>query len=265
MKKKKFSSFKENQMLFESWRGYAHSESPLVTKEIEEILSSLHEGMLEEGALQAIGNISKKLGVNKLLLIAAATGMLAPSTANAGVLDKFNSIANNVRDQITQVADQAKSQLTPEDSEALEQIGQEKDNAKGVKASPRSLSDQVKTFYEEFLGKVKTIKEIEKSKDISVYEITLSTGDVKIVAASPVDMGMYDLDADSALDDATRNASGILLKIAGKVSDAENFEYEGPGARQQGFMFLDKDGKQVSRAVASEDKGHSGYVLVTMP
>ena len=112
---KKFSSFKEQQLLVENWRKFAHPRPTQLEEEIIKILNQVNEGDLNEGALEVMGKVAKKLKFDRLVLIAAMTGALAPSTANAGILDDINNNINafgvEVQNQIKKTAGEAEYEL----------------------------------------------------------------------------------------------------------------------------------------------------------
>jgi len=97
------------KQILNEWKQY--TDSVLLEEEIVEILNQLNEGDLNEGALEVMGRVAKKLGLDKLLLIGAMTGAMAPSTANANVLDDINAFGVNVKNQIVQTAEKAKDEL----------------------------------------------------------------------------------------------------------------------------------------------------------
>ena len=108
---KKFSSFKNQQILAENWRKFAHPQPTQLEEEIMEILNQVNEGDLNEGALEVMGRVAKKLGLDKLLLIGALMAPLAPSDAHAGIVDDINAFGNDVKIELTKVATQAKDEL----------------------------------------------------------------------------------------------------------------------------------------------------------
>jgi len=101
-KKKKYSSFPKDQLLVENFRGFI--ERAHLEEEIDRIIGQterqlLSEGKLEEGLMQQVFKIGKKLGLDKLALIAAITyGANSPVAKNfvedleAQVGDKYSDI-----------------------------------------------------------------------------------------------------------------------------------------------------------------------------
>jgi len=102
LKKKKHSSFPEQQLLVENFRGFI--ERSQLEEEIDRIIGQtesrlLSEGKLEEGLMQQVFKIGKKLGLDKLALIAAITyGAHSPVAKNfvedleAQVGDKYSDV-----------------------------------------------------------------------------------------------------------------------------------------------------------------------------
>jgi len=108
--RKKYSSFKKQQKLFENWREYSKpkTQQQLIQEEVTHILEQYSAQLLNEaGVMNAIAQAARKLGVDKMLLLTALAGGLASADVNASEL---SNVVGQVQDQTHQV-DQQKSYL----------------------------------------------------------------------------------------------------------------------------------------------------------
>ena len=264
---KKFSSFKEQQVLVENWRKFAHPQPTQLEEEIMEILNQVNEGDLNEGALEVMGWVAKKLKFDRLALIAAMTGALAPSTANAGILDDINNNINalgvKVQNQIKKTAGEAKDEL--------EQRGivfdQDGKAVKSTKKAKKTLED----FVKERVKGVKTIKKVFEEETGNGLGIVYETNQ-GLVAIAPMDKEVYGMSASTEQSSADMAAKSLLAQYITQDKSTETTtsgdtttttttsKYDGDlGTKKQGQFFTAGDNQ-----VINWTKGE-GYMVVSMP
>jgi len=260
---KKFSSFKEQQVLVENWRKFAHPQPTQLEEEIMEILNQVNEGDLNEGALEVMGWVAKKLKFDRLALIAAMTGALAPSTANAGILDDINKFGVNVKNQIVHVAKEAREDLRQKGIE----IDQDGKAVKSTKKAKKTLED----FVKEQVKGVKTIKKVFEEETGNGLGIVYETNQ-GLVAIAPMDKEVYGMSASTEQSSADMAAKSLLAQYITQDKSSETTtsgdtttttttsKYDGDlGTKNQGQFFTAGDNQFINWT-----KGE-GYMVVSMP
>ena len=245
---KKFSSFKEQQVLVENWRKFAHPQPTQLEEEIMEILNQVNEGDLNEGALEVMGRVAKKLGLSKLLLIAAVTGAMAPSPAHAGIMDDLNALGNNVRNQITQIN---------QDGEAV----------KSTKKAKKTLED----FVKEQVKGVKTIKKVFEEETGNGLGIVYETNQ-GLVAIAPMEKEVYGMSASTEQQSANMAAKSLLAQYITQDKSTETTtsgdtttttttsKYDGDlDTKSRGLFFTAGDSQFIKWTTGE------GYMVVSMP
>jgi len=219
---KKFSSYKKQQMLFENWRKFSNHRPTQLEEDISEILNQLDEEALNEGAMEVMGRIANKMGLNKLLLIAAVTGVMSSSApAHAGIMDDLNALGNNVRNQITQVAHIATGELETKGVDLEKEIDKSQDTKKDTKKEKKTLEDFVKEQLNMGpVGKVKTVKKVFQAETGNGLGFVYETNE-GLVAIAPMDMGVYDMSPETEQSSANMAAQSLLAQYITKDKSTE--------------------------------------------
>jgi hypothetical protein len=266
--KRKFSSYKEQQMLFENWRKFSSYQPTQLEESINKILSQLDEKIMNEGALEAMGKIANKMGLNKLLLIAALTGaMSSASPAHAGIMDDLSALGNNVRAKIVQVADQAKNQLEDQGMDLGKEIEADQDTKKEKKTLEDFVKEQINEQPGEKVKEIKKVFEQETGNGIGfVYETNIG-----LIAIAPMDQEMWDFDMGGERTSAEMSAKSLLAEYTTKnkttdttttgdtTTTTTTSQYEGNlPTRNEGIFFTDP-----GSGVVNWNKGDS-YAVVTL-
>ena len=260
---KKFSSFKEQQVLVENWRKFAHPRPTQLEEEIIKILNQVNEGDLNEGALEVMGKVAKKLGLDKLLLIAAMSGAMAPSTAHAGILDDINAFGVKVFNNIEKTAGEAKDELEQRGIE----IDQDGKAVKSTKKAKKTLED----FVKEQVKGVKTIKKVFEEETGNGLGIVYETNQ-GLVAIAPMDKDAYGMSESAEQSSADMAAKSLLAQYITQDKSSETTtsgdtttttttsKYDGDlGTKKQGQFFTAGDNQFINWT-----KGE-GYMVVSMP
>jgi len=156
LKKKKYSCFPKQQLLVENFRGFMEREQ--LKEEIDRIINYheqrlLSEGKLNEGMMQGLFRMGKKYGLDKLMVIAALSTMMASGPAQAGFLE---DVEKQVQDKIEMVQDAAQDIKSHLEKKGIHL----ETNPEGDPVFNYGEKSTVGDYIKEQIPKIETIKQI---------------------------------------------------------------------------------------------------------
>jgi len=182
LKKKKYSCFPKQQLLVENFRGFMERER--LKEEIDRIINYheqrlLSEGKLNEGMMQGLFRMGKKYGLDKLMVIAALSTMMAGSPAQAGFLE---DVEKQVQDKIEMVQDAAQDIKSHLEKKGIHL----ETNPEGDPVFNYGEKSTVGDYIKEQIPKIETIKQIAE-EDMGDGPVIIYNTNIGLIVAASMD------------------------------------------------------------------------------